>query len=133
MSVDNIKGLAHVGFFVRVIEVSKKFYTDILGFQCVFERTEPGPGGSTVTISFMRNQDAMFEMICVPGMDLPKDGCFQHFAMRVENIEEAQKKLEVLGVRTDPLVYSKETFSNGAKWVTFLGPDGEHLEITEVL
>lgn len=34
---------------------------------------------------------------------------------------------------TDQLVYSPETFSHGAKWVTFLGPDGEHLEINEVL
>lgn len=133
MAVENIKGFAHVGFYVKDIEASKKFYCDVLGFEVAFERSEPFPEGGEVKISFLKLNDMMFEMICVPGLTFPADGCFQHLAFRVENIEEAQKKLEAAGVKTDELVHSPETFANGAKWVTFLGPEGEHLEITEVL
>ena len=133
MAIENIKGSAHVGFFVKDIEVTKKFYCDLLGFQTVFERSEPFPEGGEVKISFLKLNDLMLETICVPGLSYPADGCFQHLALRVENIEEAQKKLNEAGIETEELVHSEVTFENGAKWVNFLGPDGEHLELNEIL
>ena len=72
-------------------------------------------------------------MICVPGKTFPADGCFQHLAIKVENIEDAAKKLDAAGIAHEDLVYSPETLANGSKWVNFLGPDGEHLEFNEVL
>ena len=50
----------------------------------------------------------MLETICVPGLTFPADGCFQHLAMRVENIEVAKEKLEAAGIETEELVYAQE-------------------------
>lgn len=133
MAIDNLKGFAHVGFYVNDMEVSQRFYCDVLGFEVVFERQEAFPEGGYVKIAFLKLNDMMFEMIDIPGVNNSPEGCFQHIAFQVEDIEGAQKKLNCAGVRTEELVFSEETFENGAKWVTFLGPDGEHLEITEVL
>lgn len=133
MAINHIKGIAHVGFFVKDMEVTKKFYCDLLGFETVFERIEPFPEGEEVKISFLKLGDLMLEVICVPGMTLSTEGCFQHIALRVEKIEDAQEKLWEAGIETEELVYSSETFPNGSKWVNFLGPDGEHVEFNEIL
>ncbi len=128
----NCKGLAHVSLFVSDIERSKKFYCDTIGFECIFERSQQSPKGE-VKIAFLKLGALMIEMIAVPGLDFPADGKFQHLAIRVEDIEDAEKKLDELGIAHDELVYSPETFANGSKWVNFTGPDGEHLEFNEVL
>jgi hypothetical protein len=54
-------------------------------------------------------------------------------AIRVHNIEQATEKLKALGITPDPLVHSPAMFAHGAKWVNFTGPDGEHLELNEIL
>ena len=133
MAIENIKGIAHVGFFVKDLERTRQFYCGILGFEEIFARSEEMENGRRVEISFLRAGDLTLEVICVPGLSYPADGCFQHLALRVENIEEAKQKLEDAGIETDELVYSAETFENGSKWVNFTGPDGEHLELNEVL
>ena len=114
MAIDNLKGLAHVGFYVKDIEVSKKFYCDILGFEVIFERSELLEEGGEAKVSFLKLGDMIFEMICIPNLSYPADGCFQHLAFRVINIEEAQKKLQEAGIKTDELVYSRVTFPNGS-------------------
>lgn len=131
--IDNCRGLAHVGFFVKDINRSKKFYEDILGFETFFERSEPVEGGGEARIAFLRLGDLVFEMICVPGVSFPADGCFQHLAIKVDNIEDATAKLDKMGIKHEELVYSEVTLKNGSKWVNFLGPDGEHLEFNQVL
>ena len=133
MAIENIKGIAHVGFFVKDMEVTKRFYCNLLGFQSVFEKSEPFPEGGEVKIVFLKLGDLMLETICVPGLRFPADGYFQHLALRVENIEEAKEKLEAAGIETEELVYAQDTFPNGSKWVNFLGPDGEHLELNQIL
>lgn len=131
--IDNCKGIAHIGFFVSDIARSKAFYEDTLGFETFFERSESTPDGKEVKIAFLRLSNLVFEMICVPGMVFPPDGCFQHLAISVENIEDAAAKLDAAGIAHEELVYSPETLANGSKWVNFLGPDGEHLEFNEAL
>lgn len=132
MAIENIKGLAHIGFFVKKLAVTKEFYCNILGFKCIFEKIESGEQGK-VEIAFLQRGDLMLEVIDVQGLKFPPDGCFQHLAMRVQDIEQTQKKLEATGIKTDKLIYAPDVFAHGAKWVTFLGPDGEHLEINEVI
>lgn len=131
--IDNCQGIAHVGFFVSDIEKSKKFYEEVLGFETFFERSEKTPDGDTVRIAFLRLGDLVFEMICIPKVTFPADGCFQHLAIKVTDIEDAARKLDEMGIAHEELVYSPETLENGSKWVNFLGPDGEHLEFNEVL
>lgn len=131
MAVDNIKGAAHVGLYVKDIEVTKKFYCDILGFECIFEKIENSPDG-VICVSFLQRGDLMLEVINVPGITINREGCFRHIALRVINIEEAIEKLHAFGIQTEDLVISPHTLPGGSKWANFTGPDGEHLELNEV-
>ncbi len=134
MTIENCKGLAHIGFYVRDVEVSKKYYCDTFGFQPIFERTiKAQDGRETILVTFLKLGELVLEMMPEENRKISSEGRFQHLAIRVQNIEDAEKKLDALGIKHDELVDSKETFPNGSKWVTFLGPDGEHLEFTEVL
>ncbi len=128
--IDNCKGLAHIGFFVTDMERSQRFYEDTFGFRTFFESTQEN---GKVQIAFLQLNELTFEMISVEGLSFPADGCFQHLAIRVENIEEAVKKLDKLGVAHEEIVYAPNMLKNGAKWCNFKGPDGEHLEFNEVL
>jgi lactoylglutathione lyase len=131
MALSNTKGIAHIGLFVKDIEVSRRFYCDILGFHVIFECSEPHPDG-LVRIAFLELGDLRLEMIDVPGLTFPPEGCFQHIAIRVENIGEAKEKLEAFGVETDKLVHNPNMLWGGSRWVNFRGPDGEHLELNQV-
>ena len=52
MAIGNIEGLAHIGIYVKNMEASKKFYCGVLGFEIVFERSEPYRDNKKVQISF---------------------------------------------------------------------------------
>lgn len=124
-----IQGLAHIGLFVHDVEVSKAFYCEKLGFQIVSETENP----DGTKISMVRNNDCMVELVYLPGYDGYTDGFVNHFAMKVEDILEAKKNLEAKGIAFE---MDEPVFSNvfhGVKFLMFRGPDGEHLEIDEML
>ena len=62
------------------------------------------------------------------------DGLIDHIAISVKDIESVQVELEAKGI-----VFEKKDivfmpiFEHGSKWLLFRGPDGEHLEIAEVM
>ena len=59
------KGLAHFGLYVENIEVSKKFYTEVLEFEPVFETSEG------THLCFLRNGACELELIERPGQVRP--------------------------------------------------------------
>lgn len=126
-----ICGLAHIGVFVDNVDVSEKFYVDILEFSVIWQcELEDG-----TRISFVRNGDCVVEIVQPVGGGNKGDGVVAHIALNVRNIEAVQKKLMERGVKfeTEVPVFSDRVFPNGAKWLMFRGPDGEQLEINEVL
>lgn len=128
--MDGILGLAHVGVFVRDLEVSKKFYRDILGFEIIWE-CEVG----TDHVAFAKKGDLCLELVMLANAPCRGDGVVDHIAMRVKNIEAVRDALLDKGIvfETDDVVFNDRVFPNGSKWILFRGPDGEHLELTEVL
>lgn len=124
-----IQGLAHIGLFVKDVEISKRFYCEKLGFQIVSE-TENTDG---TKISMVQNKDCMVELVYQPGYGKYTDGFVNHFAMKVLNIWEAKEELEAKGIifeMDEPIV---SNIFNGVRFLMFRGPDGEHLEIDEML
>jgi lactoylglutathione lyase len=124
-----IQGFAHIGLFIRDVEVSKAFYCEKLGFSVVSETENP----DGTKISMVQNNDCMVELVYLPGYDGYTDGFVNHFAMLVPNIEEAKKELNAKGIvfeMEEPVV---SNVFNGVKFLMFRGPDGEHLEIDEML
>ena len=127
-------GLAHIGVFVKDIEVSKKFYTEVLGLElineCVFVDDT-----NTFTIAFVQKGTLIIELVMMKYQRELKDGVVDHVAMQVDDLEGMIKKLAAQGIEFE----SKEAIShptmlgNGAKWIFFRGPDNEHLEISQIL
>lgn len=129
MGVD-IKGIAHVGLYIKDIERSKKFYMEILGFEniCEFLSLEGNK------VAFMKSGGLIIELIEHKVWMDRKDGLFDHIAMEVEDIEETSRQLKELGISFEADIYYDDlTFENGVKYQAFRGPDGEHLEIYQTL
>lgn len=126
----NIKGIAHVGLYIKDIERSKKFYEEILGFEkiCEFVSLEGN------RMAFMKSGNLIIELIQHKVWMDRKDGLFDHIAMEVDHIEEISAKLKALGIAFEAnIYYDNLVFDKGVKYQAFRGPDGEHLEIYQTL
>ncbi|MDO4633700.1 MAG: VOC family protein [Eubacteriales bacterium] len=126
----NIKAYAHVGLYIKDVEASKKFYSDIMGFECVCEFTN----GTGDRLAFMKSNDLIIELIQHKVWMDRKDGLFDHIAMLVDDIEETSAKLAAKGiVFEDDIYFDVNVFDKGVKYQAFRGPDGEHLEIYQIM
>jgi len=127
-------GLAHIGIFVSDIEATKEFYKSILGmeitFECVFEDTD-----NTYTIAFAKLGDLTLELVQPKFRDELGDGMIDHVAFAVDDLEGIMDILKEKGIEfetKEPTFYAG-MLENGSKWIFFRGPDGEHIELTQVL
>jgi lactoylglutathione lyase len=127
-------GLAHIGLYISDIERTKKFYTEILGFEIMCETTLTNSDG-VIKICFLSLGNLCIEAVQHPKRRELSDGWFEHVAIRVENIEAVKMQLEEKGVRFDveDITFAPGFWKNGSKWILFRGPDNEHIEINEVL
>ena len=134
MAEHGIYSLMHIGVHVTDLERTKQFYQDVLGFRTAHENSLPEGDGFT-KVAFLQLGDLMIEAIQLPKPDeWRKDGKVDHIAMRVKNIEMVVADLEKKGIEFEAPVFTAPGFwEKGSKWVTFRGPDGEHLELTEIL
>jgi lactoylglutathione lyase len=124
-----IEGLAHIGLFIRNIEVSKKFYTETLGLEIVSEADMPD--GTKVAMA--KRGDLMIELVQLPDYKNYQDGFVNHIAMRVTDIDKVQKELESKGIQFETKEPVPMDILNGVRYLMFRGPDGEHLEIVQLL
>ncbi len=129
-----IDGLAHIGVFVSDLAVSKKFYTEKLDFTVVQDTSLPSSDGM-IQIAFIRNGNLEVELVQFPKTEPKKDGPVDHIAIHVDNIECVHAELKNRGIvfETEDVIFGAPIGPRGAKWICFRGPDGEHLELNEVL
>ena len=130
MREGRIVGAAHVGLFIKDVEVSKKYYCDILGFKVIWEYDL-----DEIKVCFVQNGDLVLELVQDLVFNDCGDGIVNHVAMKVENIEAVKEDLAAKGVvfEEENITFEPRCFPNGSKWILFRGPDGERLEISEVL
>ena len=132
---NRIKGLAHIGLYVKDIERTKKFYAEMLGFVTYFECVSESPDGD-ILVAFARNGDCVLELVQLPVPVQRSDGWFEHLALKVSNIEEVKKERESKGIVFDEeeITHAKHVFPpKGSKWILFRGPDNEHIELNELM
>lgn len=124
-----ITGLHHIGVKVSNAEVSKEFYEKLLGFENVGECRN---GASHLT--FMRNGSCVIELIEKPGQEFENAGRVDHVALNVEGIDELYETLKAQGVEfINTAINQADWILGGVKNVFFKGPDGERIELFEVL
>ena len=125
-----VKGVSHIGLYIKDVERSKKFYTEVLGFEtiCEFVSLEGN------RMAFVKSGNLIIELIQHKVRMDRRDGLFDHIAMEVEDIEQTSKQLKALGTTFESDIYFDDlVFERGVKYQAFCGPDGEHLEIYQTL
>ncbi len=130
-----LEGLAHIGIFITDVAKSKKFYEDVLDFETTWECGLLEADGTTTKIAFVKNGNLVLELVETANPQKRQDGWVDHIAIAVEDIEAVQKMLLERGVEFESkdVIFGDTVFPNGTKWLTFRGPDGEHLEINEIM
>ncbi len=128
-----ITGLAHIGVFVSDIERSIAYYSSMLDFKC-YHRVDIEDKNGTVRIAFIRNGSCVIELVQTPDAMQKTDGPVDHIALDVDDIDAAMANLKAKGVQfeTKEPIFLPTMFS-GVKYAFFRGPDGEHLEINQLL
>ena len=128
-----IAGLAHIGVYISDIERSIAYYTGMLDFEC-YHRVDIEENEGVTRIAFLRNGSCIIELVQKPGATEIPDGPVDHIAMDVDDIDAAMANLKAKGIEfeTDEPVFLPTMF-NGVKFAFFRGPDGEHLEINQLL
>ena len=126
MNKSNIKGLAHIGVFVKDIDKSIDFYKR-LGF--TLDKTED----IHVRLAFLSAGTCLVELVERKDIAARTHGIVDHFAMEVDDIEAAITRAKENGIDIDAATVGFADILGGVKNVFFEGPDGERLEFFEYL
>ncbi|QDQ04442.1 VOC family protein [Bacillus sp. BD59S] len=127
----NICRVHHVAIICSNYEVSKDFYTRILGFKATSEvyRKER----DSYKLDLCVGEEYQIELFSFPSPperpSFPEAAGLRHLAFAVTNIEEAVKHLRQCGVKTESIRIDEITEK---KFVFFQDPDGLPLELYEV-
>ena len=127
----NICRVHHVAIICSNYDVSKYFYTRILGFEEVNEvyRKER----DSYKLDLCVGEEYQIELFSFPSPperpSFPEAAGLRHLAFAVTNIEEAVKHLRQCGVKTESIRIDEITEK---KFVFFQDPDGLPLELYEV-
>jgi len=130
-----MEGLNHIGVIVRDIEVSKKFYTGVLDCKVENDRVIEKEDGD-VKISFVSNGNLCIELIQEAGeYTCTPDGIVAHIAFNCRDIDSCFEELKSRGAEmiTPEIVDLPHFFDRGCRYFLFKGPDGETLELNEIL
>lgn len=130
----NWLGADHIGMVVKDLQVSKKFYTEVLGMELVWEDAVQCPTGLIYTC-FVKRGNLIIDLEQMPTWDPTlKDGFIGHIAFEVDDFEAAEAYLKEKGCKFDNAesTYAGGVYDTGVRFNFFRGPDGEMLELFKV-
>ena len=127
----NIQAIHHVAILTDNYELSKSFYTEILGFTIIAEvyRKER----QSWKLDLAVNGHYQIELFSFPEYreraSFPEAKGLRHLAFAVDNVDEAylelkEKNVDVQAVRVDEFT--------GKKFCFFYDPNGQPLELYEI-
>lgn len=123
----DIKGLHHIAIICSDYAKSKKFYTDVLGFNILKETYRKERDSYKLDLILGLVQIELFSFPNPPKrMSFPESTGLRHVAFRVNDIEKIcktiiQMKIPVEPIRVDPITGKKFTF--------FFDPDQLPIEL----
>jgi glyoxylase I family protein len=126
-----LHNLHHIAIICSNYEISKKFYTEILGFKVVREIYRSERNSYKLDLSL--NDNYLIELFSFPTpperLSRPEATGLRHLAFGVENLEEnihflQSKMIEPEPIRLDPYTNKRFTF--------FSDPDGLPIELYEI-
>lgn len=131
MSSIHIESIHHVAVICSNYQVSKQFYTELLGFEIIKETYRVERDSYKLDLSLQGTYTIeLFSFPNPPSRPSRPESCgLRHLAFKVKNIEEAVSALKEKGVicesiRTDEITNKRFTF--------FSDPDHLPLELYEI-
>ena len=126
-----IKAIHHIAIICTDYEVSKRFYTEVLGFSVLKETYRAARDSFKLDLGLGENY--VIELFSFPDtpprLSRPEASGLRHLAFAVDNLESeidalAKKGIQTEGVRIDEITGKKFTF--------FTDPDNLPLEFYEI-
>lgn len=125
-----LKGVHHIAILTDNYDLSRSFYTKILGFTILRETYREER--SSYKLDLALNGIYILELFSFPDYrergSLPEAKGLRHLAFAVEDIEEAAKELIEKKVPTEPIRLDGIT---GKRFCFFYDPNGQPLELYE--
>lgn len=125
-------GFGHVGMMIQQVQPALDFYCEKLGFSLVTDNRAAGGRGACY---FIRKDNVTLELVADPENPAPRAGVLDHISLLVEDVEAAWRELLAKGVvfETDALLFDPYLYDNGEKFIMFRGPNGERLQLEQIL
>lgn len=124
-------GIHHIAIICSDYPTSKKFYTEILGFEVVNEVYRAERGSYKLDLSL--NGTYVIELFSFPNPPVrvshPEASGLRHLAFSVNNLEAQIKLLESKGFAVEPVRSDEVT---GKRFTFFSDPDDLPIELYEV-
>ena len=125
----NLKQIHHIAIIVSDYEKSKRFYTEILGFEIIRENYRPERGDYKLDLKLDGCELELFSAKGNPPRPSYPEACgLRHLAFRVDDMAAAVAELRQRGVETEPVRVDEYT---GKEMTFFMDPDGLPLELHE--
>lgn len=127
----NLKSVHHIAIICSNYEVSKRFYTEILGMEIIREvyREER----NSYKLDLALNGNYIIELFSFPDPPKrpshPEAAGLRHLAFEVENLEEIIRELNLKNIQTEPIRIDQFTTK---RFTFFADPDGLPLELYEI-
>ncbi len=126
-----LQSIHHIAIICSDYQVSKKFYTEVLGFSITGEHYRPERRSWKLDLSL--HNDYTLELFSFPNAPRrpshPEACGLRHLAFAVKNLAESISQLEDKGVSTEEIRTDPYT---GKRFTFFSDPDGLPLELYEL-
>ena len=125
-----ISHIHHIAIICSNYDVSKKFYTEILGLQIMAEHFRVDR--QSYKLDLKLNDHYVIELFSFPNppsrLSRPEAAGLRHLAFAVNDLEKSIKHLNDNGISTEPI--RVDEFTN-KQFTFFADPDGLPLELYE--
>ena len=127
-----LNGVAHIGIECKDLQKTLDFYCGILGFERLTDNARDKGDKANY---FIRHGSIIIELLMRPDTDVKGWGVINHLSMSVDDVKLAREELKAKGVEfeTADILYDPYLYDNGEYYVTFRGPNGERLQLEQIL
>jgi len=127
----NLKGIHHIAIICSDYQVSKTFYTKILGLTIVQETYRADRESHKLDLACQGQY--CLELFSFPNpkkrLSTPEASGLRHLAFKVDDVELEKQKLENLQLQVEPIRLDPNT---GKKFTFFRDPDDLPIELYEI-
>ena len=125
-----LQQIHHIAIICSNYQVSKKFYTEILGFEIIAEYYREARDSYKLDLSLNGHYCIeLFSFPFPPSRPSGPEACgLRHLAFQVKNIQEAVDKLNAAGIEPESIRTDEFT---GKRFTFFRDPDNLPLELYE--